>query len=374
MQPLIVFITLLVNMPSSKQQSCYTNCTCSETVFSCNGAPKDILNYMASKGNITKLSLVNMELESGSALTTFLENFRKLQYLDLSLNQLTELPKLDHLTTLNSLVLRHNKIENLPKELINLKFKNLTIDLTENPINCNCTTVYIVEKTQETIYKGICAQQNIEIKKLNSTVINCDPCSINNGGCSLIRTCIAENALEAICICPNGFSGDFCQIPPTIPHPVPCKVNNCLNGGACFYFKNTNSTICECVSPYTGDICENKTTRKTNLDSKAIVAIIVSLLFLILAIVLGYWYCVHLRPKRRRMRETRKKKAKNSFDSQNSIVNYYLQVREYCVIFMGSRATDSNIAYALKKFSFEVIFTKQLELTISTGFVYQRDS
>ncbi|XP_066933911.1 slit homolog 3 protein-like [Clytia hemisphaerica] len=332
MQYLIFFFTFLGNMPSSAQQSCYMNCNCSGTEISCDGAPKDILNGTPPKSNITKLILINMELENDVSLMKFLENLTQLQYIDLSLNQLTEIPKLDNLATLNNLVLRHNKIENLPKELADIEFKNLTIDLSENPINCNCTTVYIVEKTQEIKYKGICTQQNIKINELNHTMVDCDPCSINNGGCSLIKTCIAENALNVVCICNNGFTGDFCQISPT--NPVPCKINNCLNGGVCFHVENTNSTFCECVSTdYSGDFCQNKTrnetTRKTTLSLNAITAIIVSLLVLLFVIVFGYWYCVHLRPKRRRMRESRKKKAKNSFDSQNSIVNYYLQNEGY---------------------------------------------
>ena len=60
--------------------------------------------------------------------------------------------------------------------------------------------------------------------------VNC----LNGGACN-----------EGVCVCPDGFTGEFCQN--TVD---PCESVNCLNGGVCL---NGN---CDCPIGFSGEFCQ----------------------------------------------------------------------------------------------------------------------
>ena len=66
-----------------------------------------------------------------------------------------------------------------------------------------------------------------------------DPCDdincINGGACN-----------DGTCVCPDGFSGEFCQ------DFDPCFATTCLNGGTCV------NGDCDCPDGYEGDNCEDE--------------------------------------------------------------------------------------------------------------------
>lgn len=70
-----------------------------------------------------------------------------------------------------------------------------------------------------------------------------DPCTdvvcLNGGGCQ-----------DGTCICPEGFVGENCQT------PDPCNDVLCLNGGTCV------DGTCQCDYWYTGDNCETEVRSK----------------------------------------------------------------------------------------------------------------
>ncbi|CAB4039500.1 adhesive plaque matrix 2-like isoform X7, partial [Paramuricea clavata] len=67
------------------------------------------------------------------------------------------------------------------------------------------------------------------------------PC-MNGGNCS-------ENGTLFSCLCPEGYTGQLCEMP--IP---PCASNPCMNGGNCS--ENGTSFSCQCPDGYTGQLCE----------------------------------------------------------------------------------------------------------------------
>ncbi len=76
-----------------------------------------------------------------------------------------------------------------------------------------------------------------------------DPCTATpclNGG-----ICVAREG-NRICECPDGFSGERCEI-----NNDECSPNPCLNGGDCFDF--VDAFTCECQSGFTGPVCEINT-------------------------------------------------------------------------------------------------------------------
>lgn len=70
-----------------------------------------------------------------------------------------------------------------------------------------------------------------------------DPCE--NGG-----ECIAGDGDDRTCVCPEGFSGDDCEI----ESEDPCLPSPCDNGGTCIV--GMEGAVCECPQGFDGDACE----------------------------------------------------------------------------------------------------------------------
>ncbi|KAJ6659407.1 hypothetical protein lerEdw1_019139, partial [Lerista edwardsae] len=58
------------------------------------------------------------------------------------------------------------------------------------------------------------------------------------------------------CICPEGYSGLFCEFSPpmVLPRTSPCDNYECQNGAQCII--KASEPICQCLSGYQGDKCE----------------------------------------------------------------------------------------------------------------------
>ena len=74
-----------------------------------------------------------------------------------------------------------------------------------------------------------------------------DECSFSNP-CLNGGTCI-NNAGSYTCRCPQGWTGEKCQIDIN-----ECLNNPCLFGGTCF--NTPGSYVCQCVAGRTGKNCE----------------------------------------------------------------------------------------------------------------------
>ncbi|XP_072027329.1 uncharacterized protein [Amphiura filiformis] len=71
------------------------------------------------------------------------------------------------------------------------------------------------------------------------------PC-LNGGQCSAIN-----NNQTFSCRCTNGYTGNFCQTPPS-----PCLSTPCQNGGRCSDIDSNQAFLCRCTNGYTGNLCQ----------------------------------------------------------------------------------------------------------------------
>lgn len=76
------------------------------------------------------------------------------------------------------------------------------------------------------------------------TACKSDPCDaitcVNGGACN-----------DGKCVCPDGFSGAFCET-----NDDPCANIACLNGGTCV------NGACDCPAGYEGDACQTRSREK----------------------------------------------------------------------------------------------------------------
>ncbi|CAF0720718.1 unnamed protein product [Brachionus calyciflorus] len=100
----------------------------------------------------------------------------------------------------------------------------------------------------------------------------------SNGICLNRARCFQIGYNLATCICEPEFSGIYCEIPPkttrppvTVTQPVLCTPGVC-NGGQCVQLDNLNLAICICPEGLSGIYCEigGPSTTKTALTSSVI--------------------------------------------------------------------------------------------------------
>ena len=305
-----------------QQQQLPPNChTTTKTTVICQNVPDTVISLVPL--NTTHLSLSEMNHVNGTSLDTELSRLTNLQYLNISENKFIDtipFKALNNLINLTSLILRGNSIKSFPIELKDIN-RNIIIDVSENPIQCTCTTVYIVEKSTTVELIGQCSEPfKTALNSLNSSILNCDPCSNknNNRNCLNGGDCINIDALTSKCQCLPSFTGPYCTTP---VRQQECAKNNCQNGGTCYTDTFDSSTFCACLSGTTGDQCQIMTSEKPNDgdDSNIIIAVVVPVSVLFVLIAIGCWYFVNIRPKRRRLRSNRKTKQKDSTASDIQI-------------------------------------------------------
>ena len=80
-----------------------------------------------------------------------------------------------------------------------------------------------------------------------------DICPCQNGGvCSSVSPttakALATKTTDHICVCPEGFHGDYCNLTGS-----PCDKNPCQNGGACV--AKDGKFMCKCPRGTEGEFC-----------------------------------------------------------------------------------------------------------------------
>jgi len=91
-------------------------------------------------------------------------------------------------------------------------------------------------------YTGSSRNRNVWCRGYLPLCTENNPCL--NGG-----TCLPNSA--ALCLCPEGFIGQTCDIDLN-----PCRSSPCRNGGTCTNLGSGGGYSCQCNSNYTGSQCE----------------------------------------------------------------------------------------------------------------------
>lgn len=306
---LVCQITFLLLYQISTLCTCPTPCNCTtkadnQQTINCSGVDINTLD-ISMLTNVTSLILSNVNLNDDALLKTKVMNLTRIKELDLSSNHFQDLPKqtatlLKHLM---KLVLKNNSIALLSEDVIELS-KNFEIDLTDNPINCNCSTVSIISKSNKLNLIGNCSSpQNrgeaIELKQLKASTLDCDPCN-NNGPC-IFGICVVVDAVEFKCNCTDDIIGRLCNQVLT-PAPDACTIGSvCKNGGTCIAHGPTNYT-CVCPSHTSGIRCQ--LVESNSFDDDLIIAIIVTGIVFVLVGISAYVYFKKIKPKRRKRRKS----------------------------------------------------------------------
>ena len=324
----------VVSLASQTMGRCiFTNITTVECTNTANGISQ-------LPRNTTHLTLHQMNFTRAGNLDTLLRHLTKLKYLNISDSKLDEFPIhfLKKSASLTTFILSDNSIKMLPIKLATLK-RAVLIDVSQNPIECTCTTVYVVEKLSSTVkLVGSCnSPVKTPLNSLKSSnILNCNPCE-SKGTC-LHGTCMQLDALNAKCLCFPGFTGQHCRqtLKQTIILNQQCGNDKCQNGGTCIVQSSDNVPICICPLGKTGEFCKLNetstfpTTSPRSNDSNTIVGVTIGVAIFFAIVVFVTWYCSRIRPKRRRMRSERKMKRKNSTGSKTDIcahVSVYLHKR-----------------------------------------------
>lgn len=255
--------------------------------------------------NATVLILSNVNLGDDDSDDVLLKNklmdLQSLRVLDLSNNNFTDLPKqtIEVLQGLTKLVMRKNAIVSITNFIAELSRK-IRIDLSHNPIHCNCSTINVLSDGDMANLIGNCTPpfQNIELKNVNIMTLDCDPCR-KNGPC-VDGICQTLDAVNFKCECSdNNIRGKYCDEPENI-----CLTGTfCRNGGTCISNSTTNYT-CLCPAGSSGSNCQVIGIEES--DGNIIIAIIVPAITFILLAIVAYVYFKKIKPAREVIRSKRK--------------------------------------------------------------------
>ncbi|KAL4658908.1 neurocan core protein-like [Arapaima gigas] len=106
-----------------------------------------------------------------------------------------------------------------------------------------------VQTSDSTVHEGPLSSEVIWNNATNTSAAEDDPCQTNpclHGG-----SCLSEGKGYS-CYCPQGFSGESCEI-----DIDDCQSNPCQNGGTCI--DEIDSFVCLCLPSYGGATCEKDT-------------------------------------------------------------------------------------------------------------------
>ncbi|CAF1156729.1 unnamed protein product [Rotaria magnacalcarata] len=117
---------------------------------------------------------------------------------------------------------------------------------------CNCPPTHIGQRC-EIFIGGLTTTTTASTGTPPSVSCATNPCL--NGG-----SCYATGS-SALCLCKQGWSGQFCNVQNVMTTPIitstanpgTCSSNPCSNGGSCI--RHGNSYICVCTLQYTGPTC-----------------------------------------------------------------------------------------------------------------------
>ncbi|XP_049576546.1 slit homolog 1b isoform X3 [Syngnathus scovelli] len=271
---------------------CPGACTCVDTVVRCSNKHLQALPR-GLPANLTELYL------DGNRFTRVpghLGNFRHLQLIDLSNNQISSLSddSFANMSQLTTLILSYNSLQCIPplalgglrklrllslhgndiSELQQGIFDDVTslshLAIGSNPLYCDCRLLWLSEWLKSgykepgiarcsgppamegkllltTPPERFLCQASVEA----SVAAKCNPCAsspCHNGGlCRALRS----HSPPYACTCKDGFRGQHCESPADA-----CASNPCINGATCLRDEQTGGFSCACASGFHGVYCE----------------------------------------------------------------------------------------------------------------------
>ncbi|KAF7627093.1 hypothetical protein Mgra_00009634, partial [Meloidogyne graminicola] len=138
------------------------------------------------------------------------------------------------------------------------------IPIIINKTTINCPPPFILFKNESSKEeKCIC----VKPRNINEELIPSGICELEESNCKINPLEKCQNGGECIqlglknfCICPNGFSGTYCEkLNNNLTFIQECLVKGkkCLNGGKCKLLNlEKNETFCECTDKFTGLWCD----------------------------------------------------------------------------------------------------------------------
>ncbi|XP_033106388.1 uncharacterized protein LOC117108482 [Anneissia japonica] len=104
-------------------------------------------------------------------------------------------------------------------------------------------------RLSKTDFKCICKPGYVSS---DSPCFAVNDCATLNGNPCLYNAPCLDGANSFTCLCPVGYQGKLCELPPVDP----CQSQPCLNNGMCLYSSDYTQYICECQMGFTGQNCQ----------------------------------------------------------------------------------------------------------------------